>query len=164
MNVDILKTVLTDASELTASLPENIRPVAFAKTFDVLLADRAESMTRGRRVEQDRRRPRRRVAGYAQRIGPKSALTELLDAGYFSSARSLPEVQAHLRDSYGHDYGSNELSISLLRLIRDGRLNREKNLAGQYEYQGKGREHGAPHEPLRPTKPHRRLLTDGGRG
>jgi len=87
----------------------------------------------------------------------------LLDSGYFAIERTLPEIQAYLKDAHGHDYGSNELSISLLRLIRDSRLTREKNLARQYEYwvPGRGSEESARSENLRHLKAQARLLTDG---
>jgi hypothetical protein len=137
MNNERLRAVLEEACDLTSSLPEGIQPAAFAKA--------GNSASRSRRV------------------GPKLALCQLLNGGYFATSRSLPEIQAHLKDSHGYDYGSNELSISLLRLTRDGRLIRERNLAGQYEYWEPGRGSGQPPraEKLRHVDSHARLLTDG---
>lgn len=165
MNGEILKAVLKEASALTSSLPENIQQVAFAKAFDALLEQREGGK---RRAKQPASRQHPGSAGNSasrsRRVGPKFALTQLLESGYFATSRGLPEIQAYLKDSHGHDYGSNELSISLLRLIRDARLTREKNLAGQYEYWVPGR--GTERPPARPgnlrhVKTHARLLTDG---
>jgi len=163
---EALRLVLEEATALTASLPESVRGVAFAKAFDVLLNQRGTVMREGRPRRQGRSLGRSgggvrtgpsRVGG----VGPKLALSQLLDSGYFASSRGLPEIQARLRDSLGREYGSNELSISLLRLVRDGRLNRQRNLAGQYEYWSAGRrEHAASTQALKHTKS-TRLLTDG---
>jgi hypothetical protein len=165
VNNEILKTVLQEASALTASLPEGIQGVAFAKAFDVLLEERRATVQRQQRTDRTSSGGRLRAGtSRSRRVGPKLALGQLLGGGYFASSRSLLEIQAHLRDSYGHDYGSNELSISLLRLIRDGRLNRQRNLVGQYEYwAGERREQSARAEPIRRAGPNSRLLTDGGR-
>jgi hypothetical protein len=167
MNGEILKAVLEEASALVAPLPTSIQRVAFAKAFDALMEERTATLQqpqqRGHRQSQSRissgtlggRNAR------SQRVGPKLALGHLLDSGYFASSRSLPEIQRHLRDAQGHDYESNELSISLLRLIRDGRLSRQRNLAGQYEYWAENqKDHPlAAHTPRQERNA--RLLTDG---
>jgi len=163
MSNEILKAVLEEASALTSSLPEGIQPAAFSKAFDVLLEQR------GIRVSRQRSAPSRQASlkkyssnARPRRVGPKFALGQLLDNNYFAARRSLPEVQAYLKDSHGHDYGSNELSISLLRLIRDARLNREKDPAGQYRYWASdGGEEPAHAGSLRHVKAQTRLLTDG---
>lgn len=165
MNSEILRGLLEEASTLTACLPESIQQIAFSKAFDALLAERVATVQAQGRAQGKSSQPRisvrsaRRRSDRSGRVGPKLALGQLIDSGYFTSSRGLPEVQRHLRDSFGHDFGSNELSISLLRLIRDGRLNRERNLAGQYEYWSVGHR-DQPHDSLKHTK-NRRLLTDG---
>jgi hypothetical protein len=166
MDAEVLRLVLEEATALTSPLPESVRGVAFAKAFDVLLNEHGIVMARGRARTRSRSLGRRgsgvrsgssRVGG----VGPKLALSQLLDSGYFTSSRGLPEIQARLRDSLGREYGSNELSISLLRLVRDGRLSRQRNLAGQYEYWSAGRgDHAASTQALKHTKS-ARLLTDG---
>lgn len=165
MNGEILKAVLEEASALTASLPAGIQQVAFEKAFEVLLQERRARAQRQRRGSLQGRNSNRGLRGdssRSRRVGPKSALGKLLDSGYFASSRGLPEIQRHLRDSCGHDYGSNELSISLLRLIRDGRLGRQRNLSGQYEYWAESqKEQPLPVQTLRHGK-NARLLTDGG--
>jgi hypothetical protein len=168
MNGEILRAVLEKASALIADLPAEIQQVAFVKAFDALLEERTAGAQRNRRPTRRQLQPRASSAGLrtggggSRRVGPKLALGQLLDSGYFVSSRGLPEIQRHLRDSYGHDYGSNELSISLLRLIRDGRLSRQKDLAGQYEYWAEGlRGQPAPEAPPAQTRARARLLTDG---
>jgi hypothetical protein len=165
MDNEILRAILEEALSLTASLPAGIQHIAFEKAFDVLLDERRAGAKRHRTVERGAARGRtsngslHKGGQQSRRAGPKFVLGQLLDSGYFASSRSLPEIQRHLRDSSGHAYGSNELSISLLRLIRDGRLNRQKNLAGQYEYQTETS--GDQTDPnLRHAK-NTRLLTDG---
>jgi hypothetical protein len=165
VNSEILRSVLEEASALTASLPDDIRQVAFSKAFDALLEDRVTTTQPQRRVQSRRAQPRISIRGplgrsaRLRRVGPKQALGQLVDGGYFASTHGLPEIQRHLRDSYGHDFGSSELSISLLRLIRDGRLNRERNPSGQYKYWSATHKDQSQ-DTLRHGK-NSRLLTDG---
>jgi hypothetical protein len=160
MNDEILRSILEEASALADSLPAGIQQAAFEKAFDVLLEEHRATARQRPTAERGRSRGRTSAGGpRAHRAGPKHALGELVDSGYFASIRGLPEIQRHLRDSCGHNYGSNELSISLLRLTRDGRLSRQRNLAGQYEYWTEIRKDQPP-----PTLRHgknTRLLTDG---
>lgn len=166
MNNERLRAVLEEAYALASSLPEGIQTAAFAKAFDVLREQHGVGEKPRRRAKQA---PSRRSSGAgnsasrSRRVGPKLALCQLLNGGYFATSRSLPEIQAHLKDSHGYDYGSNELSISLLRLTRDGRLVRERNLAGQYEYwePGRGSRQAPRAEKPRHLDSHARLLTDG---
>jgi hypothetical protein len=167
VNSEILKAVLEEASALTSWLPEGIQPAAFAKAFDVLIDQRAGANRR--RGAVSKQGPPRQYEGSSRnsgarsrRVGPKFALGQLLNSGYFNARRSLPEIQGHLKDSHGHDYGSNELSISLLRLIRDARLNREKGPSGQYEYWAAGLARESTRaDGLQHVKARTRLLTDG---
>jgi hypothetical protein len=164
MSGDILREVVEEASAITSSLSENIQGIAFAKVFDALLRQRGiETPSRPRRTTTraaQTGRPGTGIrSGASHRAGPKLALGRLIDSGYFASRRDLPNIQRYLRDSYGYDYGSNVLSISLLRLIRDGRLSRQKNSSGQYEYCVD--EASADSVNRRRTKARTPLLTDG---
>jgi hypothetical protein len=161
---DVLRGVLEEASTLAASLPDNIQQIAFSKAFDALLAEHAAALPQrqGRSAASQSRAASAGARGRSERprrLGPKLALAQLVDSGYFASSRGLPEIQRHLRDFHGRDFGSNELSISLLRLIRDGKLSRERNLAGQYEYWSP-LHRDRPQDSLRNAK-NKRLLTDG---
>jgi hypothetical protein len=161
MDCELLRVVLEEATALTSSLPESVRGVAFSKAFDVLFQEHGGA-TPQRRPQNSRRRSGRRTGvSRARPLGPKLALSQLVDSGYFTSSRGLPEINARLRDTIGREYGSNELSISLLRLVRDGRLSRQRNLAGQYEYWAAGRrDQAVSTQTLKHTK-NTRLLTDG---
>jgi len=61
-------------------------------------------------------------------------ITQLLGDGFFKTPRTISAIVAHCSASKGHHYKANECSPSLLRLLRDGKLKREKNKDGQYEY------------------------------
>jgi hypothetical protein len=162
MRGEVLRAVIEEATALTASLPESVQGVAFAKAFDVLLEEHAVPRTKhAARTQRSSGDNLRGGALHSRPIGPKSALGQMVDNGYFDSSRDLPDIQARLRDSLGRVFGSNELSISLLRLVRDGRLSRQRNLAGQYVYWAEAHpEQVAPTQPLQRAK-RARLLTDG---
>ena len=68
------------------------------------------------------------------RIGPKAAVTSLIESGYFSTARTGPEVQAYIKAKRGFNFGTDQLRVAMLRLVRDQKLNREENPDGRYEY------------------------------
>ncbi len=69
------------------------------------------------------------------RPGPKAAVKILIDAGFFSQARTMGDIQKRLKDKSGYVYKSTDLSPALGRLLRDGQLDRDRNENGQYEYQ-----------------------------
>lgn len=70
----------------------------------------------------------------AGRPGPKAVLGQLLNGGFFRSARTISEIQEELQHRRGHAYSVQELAPALVRSIRDGSLSRERNSEGQYEY------------------------------
>jgi hypothetical protein len=67
-------------------------------------------------------------------MGPKTALTDLLNTGYFSENRSAPEIQSHLKSYRGYNFDIDSLRMAMLRLIRDQKLMRSQNSEGNYEY------------------------------
>jgi hypothetical protein len=134
-----LTTIFREAVELCSELPENFRLAAFTKAIDVLASGISDTPSRPRHSRRygastGSAGANRAHQGGSRRTGPKSSLTQLVDEGFFSSKRSTSEIQSHLKDAKGHEYSSNELAISLLRLVRDKRLKRDKNADGQYEY------------------------------
>lgn len=71
------------------------------------------------------------------RPGPRATLNGLLQGGYFDSVRRIGEIQQYLADSRGHSYKLSELSPTLVRMIRDDALERNRADDGQYEYKRK---------------------------
>jgi hypothetical protein len=130
-----LRELFQSAVEAAKAVPDNLQPLAFAKAIELLRNSEAKS---------DRQTPRRgsspggaptgksRLAN--ARPGPKAALGVLLDERYFETDRSQSEIQRFLRESKGHEYSQNELSISLLRVVRKGILRREKDIEGHFLY------------------------------
>ena len=68
------------------------------------------------------------------RVGPKAAVSGLIDSGYFAKARTISEIQTHLKDKRGFNYAVQQLSPALLRLVRDRKLDRDESAEGTYEY------------------------------
>jgi hypothetical protein len=116
------------------------------------------ALARGRRRRSSRRRtavatpsdeltattpaPRRRAqqnttTHRSRRRGPKAALGELIDEGYFGQARTINDAQEHLRHKKGLRFTLQDLSPSLVRLLREGRLDRDRNASGHYEYRAR---------------------------
>lgn len=72
-----------------------------------------------------------------RRKGPKTAVAELIDEDFFGEARTINQTQEQLRHKKGVRFTLQELSPAFVRLLRDGRLDRDRNASGQYEYRAK---------------------------
>jgi hypothetical protein len=68
------------------------------------------------------------------RKGPKTAISELIGEHFFTTGRTIGDIQQRLQSKKGLRYRLGDLSPSLVRLMREGSLDREKNEGGQYEY------------------------------
>ncbi len=67
-------------------------------------------------------------------LGPKAAISKLIDAGFFKNPRQISEIQEELKHNKGHTYSIQELSPTLLRCVRSETLSRSRSESGQYEY------------------------------
>lgn len=66
--------------------------------------------------------------------GATTLLKELLEENYFSSPHRIADIKDHLEHKKGRFFKVIELSTPLLRLLRDGLMERIKAEDGQYEY------------------------------
>jgi hypothetical protein len=72
-----------------------------------------------------------------RRLGPRAAIEELINDGYLDQPRTIGELRDRLESKKGRTFKVTDLSPTMTRMLRDGALDREKNDAGQYEYQRK---------------------------
>ena len=68
------------------------------------------------------------------KVGPKAAIVSLIDSGFFSQVRTGPEIKTHLKNKRGLNFETDQLRMTLLRLVRDEKLDRDENADGSYEY------------------------------
>lgn len=73
-------------------------------------------------------------AGANGRVGPKRALEDLLEAGYFDEPRSMGAMIEHLQHRRALTFTSSDMGPTLIRLVREGKLQRLRNAENQYEY------------------------------
>jgi hypothetical protein len=67
--------------------------------------------------------------------GPKGLIEELVDDGFFSSPKLIGDIQEQLRHKKGVQMKPTDLSPALVRLLRQGTLDRDRNKDNkQYEY------------------------------
>jgi hypothetical protein len=66
--------------------------------------------------------------------GPLALVTELIGEGFFATPRRLLDIQDHLERKRGVRLKPSDLSPTLVRLLRSGKLDRDRNDKGQYEY------------------------------
>lgn len=67
-------------------------------------------------------------------IGQKEAVLSLIDSGFFNKGKTGPEVQSFLNTKRGLNFSTDQLRMSMLRLVREEKLDRDANEEGQYEY------------------------------
>ncbi len=67
-------------------------------------------------------------------LGPKAAILSLVGSGFFATPKTGPQVQEFLRTKRGFSIGTAQLRLAMLRLVRDGSLERGTNGDGHYEY------------------------------
>ncbi len=70
----------------------------------------------------------------AGRVGPATTLTQLIGEGFFRNKRIITDIINHAEKKKAQKFKANELSGPLARFVRDGRLDRDENKEGQYEY------------------------------
>lgn len=77
------------------------------------------------------------VARRPPRSSVKSAVTDLIGSGFFAEAKGVGVVSEQLRTQRGLAFGSNKVAMTLLRLVRDGLLERSKTDKGDFVYAAK---------------------------
>lgn len=75
----------------------------------------------------------KKVSGAGRRTGPKAVLEALIDEGYFSEPRGMADIRQHIRDQLAISFENSDLSPTLIRLLREGKLKRTK-VENQYVY------------------------------
>ena len=70
----------------------------------------------------------------AGRPGPKQILEQLLHEGYFDQPQTIGSLIDYIERKRGHRYKSTDFGSTLARLLRENKLDRDRNPDGQYEY------------------------------
>lgn len=68
------------------------------------------------------------------RPGPKAALEALLSEGFFESPRTMSDILTHLSEQKTYTYKTSDMTATLQRMIRQGRLSRSRNAEEQFQY------------------------------
>lgn len=149
---DDLKDVFRQAAEIAQSVPESMQVTAFNRALDLLTTEGDKGKSRSRPARPSARNPRANTSVAADSsdkigmkssrtqkkstsgLGPKSAITSLLDSGFFVQGKTRSEVQAHLRTTRGYNIGGDQLGVAMLRFVREGVLARTQNDDGQYVF------------------------------
>lgn len=66
--------------------------------------------------------------------GAFAIVSALITEGFFKTPRTIGDLIEHSGTQKGRHFKANEVSPALLRLLRNGTLNRKKNKDNQYEY------------------------------
>ncbi len=83
-------------------------------------------------VPANKKRLQRRSDG---RPGPGAVLDNLIEQGFFKERKTINDIISYCKDDLTYSYSRKELSVGLIRCIRNNKLKREKNANNHYEYQ-----------------------------
>ena len=146
-----LKAVFRQAAEIAEQVPETMQSAAFERALDLLVgtAEKHSKRTKTKKPSpadtspvgrnRDSHEPRR-AKSPSTKLYPKAAILWLIEVGFLDSGKTLPAMQEHLKRKRAYDLPVRQLSMALLRLVRDGKLERDANHDGQYEYRVTGSE------------------------
>ena len=67
-------------------------------------------------------------------LGPKDAVINLIESGFFATPQTSQNIREYLQHKRGLIFTLEQLSVVMLRVLRDHKLDRDKNAEGQYEY------------------------------
>jgi hypothetical protein len=65
---------------------------------------------------------------------PSAGISVLIASGFLSQRRTISAIREQLQHKHGMTFRVNELSMPLVRFLRSGAVDRDKNDEGQYEY------------------------------
>lgn len=68
------------------------------------------------------------------RPGPKALLEDLLSQGLFDTPQTIASLIEFVERKRGHRYKATDFAPTLTRLLREDKLDRDRNADGQYEY------------------------------
>lgn len=71
------------------------------------------------------------------RPGPKQSLEQLIADRFFDTPKEISDIISHLKNGKALTYKATDLSPTLIRLLREGKLERTTNQQGRYEYSTK---------------------------
>jgi hypothetical protein len=146
-----LKEVIKAAAEIAKQVPENLQEAAFNRALDLLTMG-TKSKTSLRKSNRKAVPKRSNVSSggvntadanpsdsakkpkKSSGLGPKPAITALIDAGFFNAPQPVSAIREYLKKKRGYDIDSKQLSTALLRLVREELLERDENENGQLVY------------------------------
>jgi hypothetical protein len=146
-NFDELKKQLTELAAVinlykTESVQLKIVELVFQGTAEEV-PDEAETVISTKRVKRSERAPiktgdpsesNKRPIKKSGKLGRIGVLNRLLADGFFKSKKKIGDIADHCRLKLATTVKVTDLSGPLARFVRDGKLDREKNVEGQYEY------------------------------
>lgn len=117
------------------------------KVLEFLMSDSPGSSNESDVIKKKRKRTKRERPGSdsttprAKRkspsIGGKGAyvtIGNLIESGFFKQPRTLKDIIEYCDKKKALKFKANEISGKMVRYLRDGKLSRDKNKDGQYQY------------------------------
>ena len=68
------------------------------------------------------------------RPGPGAIMSQLIAEGFFKKPKLVQDIITHCQSKSGYSYKTSELSVGLVRAVRNKALQRRTNAQNQFEY------------------------------
>ena len=146
-NFDELKKQLTELAGVinlykTESVQLKIVELIFQRTAEgsddttetIATPKRSRRAKRSTNLGGSAQESAKRSANKSGKLGRIGVLNRLLTDGFFKSKKKIGDIADHCRLKLATTIKVTDLSGPLARFVRDGKLDREKNAEGQYEY------------------------------
>ena len=150
-NFDILKVQLKELSSIINQFKsESVQLKIVELIFKGVETDPSDEETTNSEVEIKRKRKKikknenavkenvnreKKKSNRKSSSGPAPVLEELIKEDYFKIPKTLADIIEHSVSKKARNFKPNELSTPLARFVRSGKLKRDKNKDGQYQYQ-----------------------------
>jgi len=77
---------------------------------------------------------KKRASTKTDRLGPGGIVSQLKNEGFFNTHKTIKDIIDYCRSKLARRYKAKDISVALIRAVRNGLLEREKNAENKFEY------------------------------
>ncbi len=85
-------------------------------------------------MKEKEKRARAKRVSKGGRPGPGAIISQLIAEGFFKKPKLVQDIITHCQSKSGYSYKTSELSVGLVRAVRNKALQRRTNAQNQFEY------------------------------
>lgn len=85
-------------------------------------------------IKEKEKKARAKRVSKGGRPGPGAIISQLIAEGFFKKPKLVQDIITHCQSKSGYSYKTSELSVGLVRAVRNKALQRRTNAQNQFEY------------------------------